>query len=359
MSRILSVRAGASACNLADSVRLREEDSRHCPLSHPLSEGLIDSNKIRRFDKLVHGLDSRTNRGCSCSSLGCEMDDSAEVGHRPVRQTVHMAEMPSREKVVRRCGDAVILPAAQSSLAHSRSARGSAEVLGRLFGPPFYLPGTSWTPQRRGISSAPPMGQATKRVAMSWQAVTWVLEKSEAELGSRLVLLSIASHANREGLSACPSYQTICLETRMSEREVRYCVRALEESGELHVERGVGRGNPNRYSLPFVAGWVRTIQAPGGKYETKGQKMPHLGNGKGATGNVKGAIYDNKRGNDFDVNPEESSTSLLQPLVTVKDITVKSLAESLSVPRTVKNQEELRAERDRQLAAMKEKGYLQ
>lgn len=89
---------------------------------------------------------------------------------------------------------------------------------------------------------------------MSWQAVTWVLEQSQATLGSRLVLLSIASHANREGRNAWPAVDTIALETRLSRREVQYCLRELEELGELKTLPKKGR--PNAYELPLVINWL-------------------------------------------------------------------------------------------------------
>lgn len=89
---------------------------------------------------------------------------------------------------------------------------------------------------------------------VSWQAVTWVLEQSKARLGSRLVLLSIASHANREGKQSYPSVKTICLESRLSRREVQYALRDLEESGELRTMPA--RGSSNRYAMPEVANWL-------------------------------------------------------------------------------------------------------
>jgi biotin operon repressor len=147
---------------------------------------------------------------------------------------------------------------------------------------------------------------------VSWQAVTWVLEQSEAELGSRLVLLSIASHANREGLSAYPSLDTIGRETLMSRREIIYCIQSLEEKGELHVDRGGGRGNPNHYSLPFVRSWLGKVQSAGKKERVQG--LHRLLSTKGATDSVKGAICNNKGCNAPPLNQAESDTSPLQPL---------------------------------------------
>jgi len=92
---------------------------------------------------------------------------------------------------------------------------------------------------------------------MSWQAVTWVLEHSQSTLGSRLVLLSIASHANREGVESWPAVDTIAIEARLSRRQVQCCLLRLKQSGELNFEenRG-GRAKTNHYTLPLVYDWI-------------------------------------------------------------------------------------------------------
>ena len=94
---------------------------------------------------------------------------------------------------------------------------------------------------------------------MSWQAVTWVLEFSEARLGSRLVLISIASHANREGREAWPSLKTLALESKIDKSQVIRCVRDLEGIGELRVKRDTGRSRTNHYEIPPVAQWVESF----------------------------------------------------------------------------------------------------
>ncbi len=96
---------------------------------------------------------------------------------------------------------------------------------------------------------------------MSWQAVTWVLENSVSRVGSRLVLLSIASHANREGHSAFPSLKTIAIEAHLSKVQVIHCISELETLGELVVVRGGvnGRGNVNHYTLAKVEKWVNSL----------------------------------------------------------------------------------------------------
>ncbi len=112
---------------------------------------------------------------------------------------------------------------------------------------------------------------------MSWQAVTWVLEFSEATLGSRLVLLSIASHANREGRNSWPSVATICGEARLTRREVQYCLRELEKIGELKtIQRS---GGSSMYHLPNVEFWIgaQTLRGLGTipAQNTTGRGAPH------------------------------------------------------------------------------------
>lgn len=92
---------------------------------------------------------------------------------------------------------------------------------------------------------------------MSWQAVTWVLEKSRSELGTRLVLISIASHANRLGEESWPAIETIAQETRLSIRQVYRCEYEAKDIGELVVVSTPGKRNS--YSLPRVKKWLENL----------------------------------------------------------------------------------------------------
>ncbi len=112
---------------------------------------------------------------------------------------------------------------------------------------------------------------------MSWQAVTWVLEQSESTLGARLVLLAIASHANREGKNSWPSTDTIALETRLSIRDVYYCLKMLRDSGELAIRSGKTKGVANRYALPLVEKWVDSIGTRSAKIAEGGMQNPAKG----------------------------------------------------------------------------------
>jgi len=107
---------------------------------------------------------------------------------------------------------------------------------------------------------------------MSVQAMSWVLDHSESTLGARLVLLSIANHARADGSGAWPSINQIGIEARLSEREVRYCLRTLEESGELVTELNKGPCGTNLYTIPQVG---QTL--PPAIYDIKGGNLQHLG----------------------------------------------------------------------------------
>lgn len=179
---------------------------------------------------------------------------------------------------------------------------------------------------------------------MSWQAVTWVLENSEATLGSRLVILAIASHANREGKNSFPSLDTLAREVLLSRREVIYAVQSLEELGELSVHRGIGRGNPNHYELPRVTAWLEKVQG-----------LHQLEASKGAMRKLKGAIRNNKRCNPPALKLAESSISRLQPLEEPsKAITVRQVSKSLSIPEPSKSKPW-----EQQVAELREKGFIQ
>lgn len=83
---------------------------------------------------------------------------------------------------------------------------------------------------------------------MSIQAVGWVMEASPSTGTARLVLLSLANHASREGKNAWPSVETIAHEARCSMRSVHYALRKLESEG--HIERvGVSKHGVTIWNL--------------------------------------------------------------------------------------------------------------
>ena len=64
--------------------------------------------------------------------------------------------------------------------------------------------------------------------------MTWVFKYSEVNVpGRRLVLLALADRADPDGTKIFPSIETVARDTRMSERGVRYALRALEADGAI------------------------------------------------------------------------------------------------------------------------------
>ncbi len=86
---------------------------------------------------------------------------------------------------------------------------------------------------------------------MSIEALTVVLNHSQARGTEKLVLIGIANHYGEQG--AWPSVKTLASYANMSERRVQQAIKALQSSGELKVDRGQG-GGIGRYktNLYFV-----------------------------------------------------------------------------------------------------------
>lgn len=68
---------------------------------------------------------------------------------------------------------------------------------------------------------------------MSVHVLSWVLKHSEETLGRRLVLLVLADHAKEDGTCSWPAVETIATEARLSERQVQYALRGLEDAGSI------------------------------------------------------------------------------------------------------------------------------
>ena len=67
--------------------------------------------------------------------------------------------------------------------------------------------------------------------------------------GELRVAFVIAQHTNGRTDTARPSIPTIASRTRMTSRGVRKAIKGLEQKGSLAVQRHVGRGNTNVYTL--------------------------------------------------------------------------------------------------------------
>lgn len=99
---------------------------------------------------------------------------------------------------------------------------------------------------------------------MSVQAISWVLENSPTKNGSRLVLLSIANHANDHG-EAWPSMATMAREANLDEKTVKRLISGLVKEGHLGRKvngapdaRIPGDRRPNLYRLVGFDGGHRS-----------------------------------------------------------------------------------------------------
>jgi hypothetical protein len=87
---------------------------------------------------------------------------------------------------------------------------------------------------------------------VSVQAISWVLEHSRSEGNARLVLISIANHADKHGRSAFPSQSTIASEAGCSTRTVRRSIEELHDLGELRWLEHGGKGKRRRSHLYWI-----------------------------------------------------------------------------------------------------------
>lgn len=84
---------------------------------------------------------------------------------------------------------------------------------------------------------------------MSHQAVTAVMKHSRTTGTERLVLMVIATHADKETFSCFPSREELALAANMSERNLLRYLQAIAQTGELVMRQGNGRGNLTTYTL--------------------------------------------------------------------------------------------------------------
>lgn len=81
---------------------------------------------------------------------------------------------------------------------------------------------------------------------MSVKVMSAVWERDDLDPSERLVMLSLADHADDDGV-CYPSIARLCKRTSMSDRGVQKVLTRLQERGFLRVEIGAGRKGSNRY----------------------------------------------------------------------------------------------------------------
>jgi hypothetical protein len=88
---------------------------------------------------------------------------------------------------------------------------------------------------------------------MSWQAVSRVLEHSEATGAARFLLTILADASpNPDGSNAWPATDTLATRMRRTRRAVQYQLRRLEDEGHI-VRTGRGPRGSIAYSIPCCA----------------------------------------------------------------------------------------------------------
>ena len=116
---------------------------------------------------------------------------------------------------------------------------------------------------------------------MSIQAISYVLQQSPTKLWDRLVLISLANHAN-DRLETWPAVQTIAHEAGMHERTVQRALRRLERIGEIMPsgDRSVGGRRSTRYVLVGFADMLKGVGelTPGVPLDNVGFSMKNLRN---------------------------------------------------------------------------------
>lgn len=111
---------------------------------------------------------------------------------------------------------------------------------------------------------------------MSLRVLTLVWEHAKAEGGDLLVLLALADEARDNG-GCYPGIDRIAAKARMTERNVRYVLRRLEQSGELVVVPGGGRANTNLYEIRVTPNLELTLQERGQIFPKPGKTAPKRG----------------------------------------------------------------------------------
>lgn len=78
--------------------------------------------------------------------------------------------------------------------------------------------------------------------------MTYVWDNSRQTGTALLMLLALADHANDAG-QCWPMIDRIAAKCRVNRRQAQYILSALEDAGEIVIERGQGRGHPSLYTV--------------------------------------------------------------------------------------------------------------
>lgn len=92
--------------------------------------------------------------------------------------------------------------------------------------------------------------------------MSWVFDHSESTLGTRLVLLSVANHADKHGRNAWAAVGTYAEEAHLSVRQTQYALRSLVEIGEVRKTGMHGTRADRRTAVYELASMVDDAQNP-------------------------------------------------------------------------------------------------
>jgi hypothetical protein len=111
---------------------------------------------------------------------------------------------------------------------------------------------------------------------MSISVMASVWDESSLSGTELLLLLAIADFADERGI-AYPSVATLARKIRMSDRNVRYLLTNLVESGELEIDRNAGPKGCNLFRVKWASGvksisGVKPIAVGGEAHSRKGVK---------------------------------------------------------------------------------------
>jgi hypothetical protein len=138
---------------------------------------------------------------------------------------------------------------------------------------------------------------------MNFPATRAIWKYSRSTGTNRLVLLAIAYHMHHEDGEAYPSIATLAADVMKSERQVKRAIQELQESGELEVMHGQGRGNCNAYRIAIKGDTHDTLSTskgdtddtlPGEKKVTNPTIKGDISSTKGDISDVKGDTHDTR-----------------------------------------------------------------
>lgn len=96
---------------------------------------------------------------------------------------------------------------------------------------------------------------------MSIKIMTEVWDHAPVDQGTLLVLLALADSADERSRSCYPGIDGLAAKSRLSERQVQYCIQRLREIGVVVVTRNASPVKTNLYRITEIANWDKARDA--------------------------------------------------------------------------------------------------